>query len=256
MTWNPWQGTAALLLLVSLLAPRAALAQEPYRLGGVEPLLNDQKKVVDLLVAKRWQEARSLARQQFLVLAGYADQYPASVAAGLVLEALADAGLGDEGAALCRWEAAQQLDPHFVKADLSPFGAPGALLGSHPLKEPVAGAPEPLKLSEADREKTAKEAREVQKPELLSQSPPQYPPAARKARVEGTVVVESILGKDGSVLKARVLQDQRLGLGLSAVEAVCGWRFKPATLDGKAVKVYYVLTVNFKIQKKPGSSGP
>ena len=42
-----------------------------------------------------------------------------------------------------------------------------------------------------------------------------------------------------------------MGLGLAAAEAVCGWRFRPATLDGEPVKVYYVLTVNFEVEKGP-----
>jgi hypothetical protein len=79
MIWNSRQTTATLLLAL-FLAPLAARAQEPsgqplqpqpprYLLGGVEPLLNDQMKVVDLLLDKKWREARSLAHQQFLVLA-------------------------------------------------------------------------------------------------------------------------------------------------------------------------------------------
>jgi len=260
MSWNSRKIAAPLLtLLVLSLAPLAARAQEPsgqplqpqpprYLLGGVEPLLNDQMKVVDLLLDKKWRDARSLAHQQFLVLAGYSDKYPASAATGLVLEALADAGLGDESEALCRWQAARSLDPNLARADLSQFGAAGALLASH--AAPAPGDPEPLRLSAAEQEK-AKEAAEVQRPQILSHSAPQYPPAARKAKVEGTVVIESIIDREGGITNARVLRDQSLGLGLSAVEAVCGWRFKPATLKGEPVKVYYVLTVNFKIEKGP-----
>jgi TonB family protein len=251
MRWNSRKTIIALLpLLAVFLAPLAARAQEPsqpplqpqpprYLLGGVEPLLNDQMKVVDLLLAKKWREARSLAHQQFLVLAGYGDKYPASAATGLLLEALADAGLGSESEALCRWQAARSLDPNLGKADLSQFGAAGALLDSHAVKASTKD-PDPLKLSG-----------EVEKPQLLSHSSPQYPPAARKAKVEGKVVVEAIIDKDGGINNARVLQDQPLGLGLSAVEAVCGWRFKPATLQGQPVKVYYVLTVNFTVEKGP-----
>lgn len=44
----------------------------------------------------------------------------------------------------------------------------------------------------------------------------------------------------------RVLKEQPYGLTESAVKAVKGWKFKPATLDGKPVTVYYVLTVNFQ----------
>jgi TonB family protein len=259
MIWNSRRITATLLpLLVLFLAPLAVRAQEPsgqplqpqpprYLLGGVEPLLNDQMKVVNLLLDQKWRDARSLAHQQFLVLAGYVDQYPASTATGLLLEALADAGLGDESEALCRWQAARSLDPNLARADLSQFGAAGALLDSH--AAPAAGAPEPLRLSAAEREEKAKEAGEVQRPQILSQSSPQYPPAARKAKVEGRVIVESIIDRNGGITNARLLQDQPLGLGLSAVEAICGWRFKAATLKGEPVKVYYVLTVNFKIEK-------
>lgn len=244
------------------MAPLAAWAQESpqqplqpqpprYLLGGVEPLLNDQMKVVNLLTDKKWREARSLAHQQFLVLAGYVDKYPASAATGLLLEALADAGLGDESPALCRWQAAQALDPNLSRADLSQFGAAGALLQSHAGKTPSGPEPEPLRLSATELEKQPKENPEVQRPQLIAHSSPQYPPAARKAKVEGTVVVESIIDRDGGIDNARVLQGQSLGLGLSAIEAICGWRFKPATLKGEPVKVYYVLTVNFKVEKSP-----
>ena len=260
MSCNPRKTTALILLLVLFLAPLAVRAQEPsgqplqpqpprYLLGGVEPLLNDQMKVVNLLTDKKWREARSLAHQQFLVLAGYVDKYPASTATGLVLEALADAGLGNESEALCRWQAARSLDPNLARADFSQFGAAGALLTSH--AAPAPGDPEPIRLSAAEQEKKAKEAAEVQRPQILTHSSPQYPPAARKAKVEGTVIVESIIDRDGSITNARVLQNQSLGLGLSAVEAICGWRFKPATLKGDPVKVYYVLTVNFKVEKGP-----
>jgi periplasmic protein TonB len=39
-----------------------------------------------------------------------------------------------------------------------------------------------------------------------------------------------------------------MGLDRAAVEAVEKWRFKPAMLEGRPVKVYYVLTVNFQVQ--------
>jgi TonB family protein len=39
-----------------------------------------------------------------------------------------------------------------------------------------------------------------------------------------------------------------MGLDRAALEAVQNWRFKPATLQGRPVKVYYTLTVNFQVQ--------
>jgi TonB family protein len=259
MSCKPRKTTATLpLLLVLLLAPLAVRAQEspapaavtPYRFfGGVEPLMSEQTRVVDLLLAGKWREAQPLARRQFLVLAGFVEKYPGLAATSLALEALADAGLGDKGPAACRWQAAQNVDPKLANADLSSFGDAGALLKSRSAQTP-AGA-EPLKISaQADQDKKA-QAGEVQKPEILTQIPPQYPEAARRARVEGKVILESIIDKEGNIINLRVLQGQPMGLDLAATEAVCGWRFKPATLEGEPVKVYYVLTVNFKVEKSP-----
>lgn len=248
---------AFLPFLALLLAPGATLAQEtpqkpqpqpaPLLFGGVTPMAPPQKEIVDLLVNRKWQAARDLAHAQFLVLAGYVDQYPKLAATALALEALADAGLGDEGRAICHWNAAQDLDVKLRDADLSAFGAPGELLKSHSVK-PAPGQ-EALKLPQA--EKDPKTKGDVQRPKLLSRPSPQYTPEARKAKLEGTVIIESILEKDGSVSSGRILKDQHLGLGLSALETVCRWRFKPATLKGEPVKVYYVLTVNFSVQKTP-----
>jgi TonB family protein len=253
--------TALLPFLFCLLLPWAARAQEPpqpqpprFLLGGVEPLLNDQMKVVNLLRAKRWQEARGLAHQQFLTLAGYVDDYPATAATGLVLKALADAGLGDESLALCRWNEAQDLDPNFVKADFSDFGDAGKLLTRH-AKSPSAAdparlnPPEPIQLDEGSEKFTPNG--HVVRPEILSKTPPEYPLAARKERLEGKVVVQAILERDGHVLHTKLLQTQPKGLGLAAADAICGWSFKPATLEGEPVRVYYVLTVNFELQKTP-----
>ena len=45
-----------------------------------------------------------------------------------------------------------------------------------------------------------------------------------------------------------MLKGLPMGLEESAVDAIKTWRFKPATLNGKPVMVYYNLTVNFKLQ--------
>ncbi|HET9211423.1 MAG TPA: TonB family protein [Thermoanaerobaculia bacterium] len=250
---------SAFLPVLALLASGATLAQEPsqqpsrpaqaaHLFGGVEPMANDQLQVEDLLRAGKWKDAKILAQRQFLVAAGYIDQYPGVVAVALALDALADAGLGHEGPAICRWNLAQSLDPNLARADLSAFAAAGELLAKRSDKAPKTREPEPLKLPTPDPLKKPENA-EVQRPELLSHSSPQYTPAARRAKAEGKVVVEGIIEKDGSLSRVRALRKQPLGLDLSAMEAVCGWRFKPATLKGEPVKVYYVLTVNFSVQK-------
>jgi TonB family protein len=91
----------------------------------------------------------------------------------------------------------------------------------------------------------------VSRPEKISGAPPVYPEAARKARVTGTVIVEAIIDEQGDVTNARVLRGRPMGLDQAALEAVQSWKFKPAMFQGKPVKVYYTLTVNFKVEKSP-----
>lgn len=88
---------------------------------------------------------------------------------------------------------------------------------------------------------------DVSRPEKLSGVAPVYTELARRARVSGTVVVEAIIDQQGDVVNARVLKGQPMGLDKATVDAVKTWKFKPATLAGKPVKVYYVLTVNFQV---------
>lgn len=87
----------------------------------------------------------------------------------------------------------------------------------------------------------------VTRPEKLSGAPPMYTEVARKARVQGVVILEAIIDELGDVVNARILKGLPMGLDKSALEAVKTWKFKPATLDGRPVKVYYTLTINFQV---------
>ncbi len=88
----------------------------------------------------------------------------------------------------------------------------------------------------------------ITEPEKLSGPVPVYPEAARRARIQGVVVLECIIGKDGAVREAKVLRGLPLGLTEAAVDAVKKWKFKPSTLNGKPVEVLYILTVRFNLQ--------
>ena len=89
---------------------------------------------------------------------------------------------------------------------------------------------------------------EITKPERLGGVQPAYTELARKARIQGVVIVEAIIDKEGHVTNVRVLKGLPMGLDQSAVDAVKSWRFRPATLNGRPVSVYYSLTVNFRLQ--------
>lgn len=76
---------------------------------------------------------------------------------------------------------------------------------------------------------------------------PRYTEVARKARIQGTVIVEAVIGKDGRVQSTKVLKGLPFGLADEAVKAVEQWTFKPSTLNGKPVEVIYVLTAHFEL---------
>ncbi|HEX7186224.1 MAG TPA: TonB family protein [Thermoanaerobaculia bacterium] len=95
----------------------------------------------------------------------------------------------------------------------------------------------------------------VTRPEKISGAPPAYTEEARKARVTGVVILESIIDEQGNVTNVKVLKGLPMGLSEAAAEAVQNWKFKPATFEGRPVKVYYTLTVNFQVDSAP-SFGP
>jgi TonB family protein len=89
---------------------------------------------------------------------------------------------------------------------------------------------------------------DVRAPEKIVSPQPQYTEIARKARIQGVVIVQAIIDKEGRVTNVKVLKGLPMGLEAAAVDAIKQWRFKPATLNGRPVTVYYNLTVNFKLQ--------
>ena len=81
---------------------------------------------------------------------------------------------------------------------------------------------------------------------LLHQVSPIYPPDARKRRIQGTVVLRAVIGKDG-LLKNLTPVSGSPELIPAAVGAVQQWRYRPYYLKGEPVEVETVITVNFKL---------
>jgi TonB family protein len=61
------------------------------------------------------------------------------------------------------------------------------------------------------------------------------------------VILEAIITDQGSVEDVRVLKSVNPLLDASAVRAVQQWKYKPATLNGRAVRVYLTVTVTFRL---------
>jgi protein TonB len=79
---------------------------------------------------------------------------------------------------------------------------------------------------------------------LVDQVKPQYPAAAKMARIEGRVLLQAVIGKDGSVQNLRVISGHPL-LTSAALDAVKQWRYKPYYLNGEPAEVETQIVVNF-----------
>jgi TonB family protein len=197
-------------------------------------------KANDCLLAGDWQCAHTAARAAWLENIG--KSHPKAGDA-LALVALAEAGMGEKETAICHWQVAQTASPNLYDADLSAYGENGQLLADHPWGgprvRPTKSQPEPRRLNE--------ETGSLTRPRKISGAPPQFPSAARQPGLTGNAIVEAIIDETGHVTNVRLLKNLSPGLDLAAMDAVCGWRYEPATFEGKPVKVYYSLTVNYAV---------
>ena len=79
---------------------------------------------------------------------------------------------------------------------------------------------------------------------LVHEVKPVYPPLARRARIQGAVLLQAIIGKDGSIENLRLVSGHPM-LAPAAIEAVRQWRYRPYTLNRAPVEVQTEITVNF-----------
>jgi TonB family protein len=85
---------------------------------------------------------------------------------------------------------------------------------------------------------------------LIKKVEPVYPDEARKAGIEGLVVLEGTIDTEGNVSKVKVLKGENESLNKAAAEAVKQWKYKPAILKGKPMPVNFTVTVKFSLNDK------
>jgi protein TonB len=81
---------------------------------------------------------------------------------------------------------------------------------------------------------------------LIYRVQPQYPPLARQARVQGTVVLRAMISREGKIEHLQVVSGPALLLK-SAMDAVLQWRYRPYYLNNEPVEVETQVTVNFTL---------
>jgi TonB family protein len=86
----------------------------------------------------------------------------------------------------------------------------------------------------------------VQATNLITKVTPKYPPEAKAARIQGTVRLSVVIGKDGHVLDVQLVAGDPLLVG-SAEEAVWQWIYRPTLLNGNPVEVITQVDVNYTL---------
>jgi len=114
-------------------------------------------------------------------------------------------------------------------------GVIGGIISSTPVAVPKVATPQRVRVSQG-----------VTQGLLIRKIQPAYPPLARQARIQGTVLLQAEISKDGTIENLRLISGHPM-LAPAAIEAVKQWRYKPYILNGEPVEVETQITVNFTL---------
>ena len=114
-------------------------------------------------------------------------------------------------------------------------GVMGSILSATPTVAPKIATPQRVRVSSG-----------VSTGMLVRKVPPSYPPLARQARIQGTVVLQATISKAGSIENLQLISGHPM-LAPAAIEAVKQWKYKPYLLNGEPVEVETQVQVNFTL---------
>jgi len=114
-------------------------------------------------------------------------------------------------------------------------GVIGGIISSTPVAVPKVATPQRVRVSQG-----------VTQGLLIRKVNPVYPPLARQARIQGTVVLQAEISKTGDIQNLQLISGHPM-LAPAAIEAVKQWKYKPYILNGEPVEVDTQITVNFTL---------
>jgi protein TonB len=114
-------------------------------------------------------------------------------------------------------------------------GVIGGIISSTPVAVPKVATPQRVRVSQG-----------VTQGLLIKKVQPNYPPLARQARIQGSVLLQAEISKDGTIENLHLISGHPM-LAPAAIEAVKQWRYKPYILNGEPVEVETQITVNFTL---------
>lgn len=114
-------------------------------------------------------------------------------------------------------------------------GVIGGIISSTPVAVPRVATPQRVRVSQG-----------VSQGLLIRKVQPVYPPLARQARIQGQVVLQAQISRQGTIENLQLVSGHPM-LAPSAIEAVKQWRYKPYFLNGEPVEVETQITVIFSL---------
>ena len=87
----------------------------------------------------------------------------------------------------------------------------------------------------------------IRPPRKVVDAKPEYPEAARDAKIQGVVILGIVIGEDGAVIDTKIVRSIP-ELDQAAIDAVSQWQFEPTLLNGEPVEVEMTVTINFTLQ--------
>jgi Gram-negative bacterial TonB protein C-terminal len=265
MTRKPVSSVVATgLLTVFLLAPEAT--------RGELPLWDRWTRQLDTLERQlqegNWESCGKTARDLSEEIADHSggtmgylraqgDHFDgAQVGQGLIAEAialgrsvaylaLAEAAQGRWDQARWHWYLAQNLDSRWRTEDLSRYREAGAFLAQHRIKPAAEQYPETDVIDPVIPEGGHRSRfREPERTKVVYPKRPQD--LASRDRFSHAIFVQVTVEQDGTVTQPVVVDAPMYpGLIYEALEAMSSWRYRPATLDGKAVPFRYIVPIVF-----------
>ena len=88
-------------------------------------------------------------------------------------------------------------------------------------------------------------------PEVVKDVKPQYTAAAMQAKIQGSVLLDCVVGETGDIVDITVTKslDTEYGLDQAAIDAAGQWKFKPGRRDGEPVAVRIAIELTFTLKK-------
>jgi TonB family protein len=144
--------------------------------------------------------------------------------------------------------------PQVVTIRVAHAAIPDSVKSSPPIAPPVVVTVNPAQMMPVSAPQPQPGTLQITEPVTVSEDAerallvhtvtPVYPPEGAAQKLHGPVVLQAVIGRDGSVQDLKILRGYFI-LGRAASAAVKQWRFQPYTINGRAVSTQTVITINF-----------